>query len=155
MINYLQLNRSQESNQLLKEHIRHAIELSNVLPYLLDTLILTGLFKHSHYMRFKKFVYSRYPPSIGGAQQQLNSQNELEAAYYDRALRSIESRASTGAFPMKLKALCRLKVNQCLREFSPDCVDKLNIPKSTKTYLLYDQEINQFFFSQQQQQQQP
>lgn len=145
MISYLQLNPSAQNNQTLKDHIRRAIELSNVLPYLLETLILTGMFKHCDYIRFKKFVYSKYPPALVGSADSPNT--DIETVYFENGLKAVEAKISS-KFPMSLKALCRLQVNQSMKEFVPRAVEKLNIPKSTKAYLMYDTEIDEFFLSQ-------
>jgi hypothetical protein len=141
-----QQHQSPQHNQLAKEHITKAMQLASCLPYLLDTLILTGMFRQPDAVRFRKFYTNKYLLFNRTAQSQ---PNDSEIAYYERAYKSVEQKTSGTCFPLKLKHLCRIRVKESLVAYNWASVDQLNIPKSVKSFLLYDNEIKDFFLKDQ------
>lgn len=136
-------------HQLIKDHIKRGIELTNCLPYLLETLILTGLFKQADLVKFRKFYTTKYLLLNRTTSHQQQAYN-LDVVFYEQAYRAVELKTNAGqCFPLNLKNLCRIKIKDSMSNYNAGNVDKLNIPKSVKSFLMYDNEINDFFLKNQ------
>lgn len=140
--------------QCVRDHVKKAIDVGLLLAPLLNALIVNGLFKHSDYLRFKRF-YTRQNfmrlsvdnnswPSSSENNNNNKSVFDLERRYFDNAMKSLESKCEN-CFPLKLKHLCRIKVKESLKKFDISTVSRLNLPTAVKSFLLYDDEIEQYF----------
>lgn len=112
-----------------KDLLKRSIELGFVLPHLLDALILTGLFKHCDYVKFKKFF-----------QEKKKRVQCIENVYLENAMNNVSQTADI-CFPLKLKNLCRIQIKKSLVNYSVDSLNQLAIPNSTKRFLMYNDEL--------------
>lgn len=141
-------------------------QLGYILPDLLEAMILNGLFKHGDLVKFKKFFISKQFPlnefqnSIlnQSSQEQLkqlncvslyyNSKydllNNLKQVYLNNSLISLTAK-SNNCFPLKLKNLCRIQLKEKLNSYDSVTINKLNIPKAIKDFLLFDDELGKFY----------
>lgn len=138
VVSHLQSLNQPKHAQMISEHLSKALDLSMTLPFLFDTLILTGMFKHSDYVRFKAFAQSRLMFSSQGKQL------SLERVYYENSLKNICHKAEH-CFPLKLKNLCRIKIKEQCDKFDSAQVNKFAIPKTIKCFLMFEDELREFY----------
>jgi hypothetical protein len=141
-------------------------QLGHILPDLLEAMILNGLFKHGDLVKFKKFFISKQFPlnefqnsilNQSGQEQlkQLNCVglyysnkydllNNLKQVYLNNSLISLTAKSSN-CFPLKLKNLCRIQLKEKLNSYDSVTINKLNIPKAIKEFLLFDDELGKFY----------
>jgi len=138
---------------LLASYSRKLEDLSVFLDLFLDALILNGLFKYSNYVQFKRFFLHKQFPLSELQKSLFKADNPLdksrfytenicfEQAYLNISLSNLRSK-SIKIFPLKLKNLCRAKIKECLnKNYDSLTIEQLNVPKPVKSFLLFDQEI--------------
>lgn len=116
---------AQNSNDL-----KHSNELASVLNRFLDALILTGYFKHTDYVKFKKFHDEKKKPV-----------QSIEQAYYENSIKNVSLTADI-CFPLRLKNLCRIQIKKSLINYNIETLDRLDIPSATKKFLMYTDELD-------------
>jgi hypothetical protein len=153
-------------NDLAESFAKKYNQLGYILPNLLEAMILNGLFKHADLIKFKKFFLSKqFPlnefqnsilnPSNQEHQKQQKSVslyynskydlvNNLKQVYLNNSLISLTSKSSN-CFPLKLKNLCRIQLKERLNSYDSITINKLNIPKTIKEFLLFDDELGKFY----------
>ena len=144
-------------NKLVKEqHMKKVIEMSLLLPALLEALIENGLIKHVDYIKFKRF-YAKYRflnDNKNNSNKNISNNNnnnnnrgrsiDLESRYYENCMKSVEGKCES-CFPLKLKNLCRMKIRECMEPLNLSAVNKLSLPSSMKSFILFDDEIGRNF----------
>ena len=137
----------------IRTEIKRTIELNFMLPHLLDAFVLTGHFQPRDYFDFKKFFEDKFlhkkienqPLSSHDINYNNNrSINDIEEAYLNSAMKNLSQTADT-CFPLKLKNLCRIKIRNSLTICAWESLDNLNIPNTTKRFLMYEYEIENMY----------
>jgi hypothetical protein len=151
-LNYV-IFQSQNEN-LIRSYSRKIDDLKSFLELFLDSLIQNGLFKHLDYIKFKRFFLEKQFPfnetqllifntNTPISDSKLYSKTSgFEQTYLNSSLRNLRN-ISMKTLPMKLKNLCRIQVKKLLnKNYNSITIEKFNLPKPIKDFILFDQEIN-------------
>ncbi|CAF0799368.1 unnamed protein product [Brachionus calyciflorus] len=141
VVNYIQLNSAKiniNNSKLLKDHITKALDLSRFLPFLFESLILNGYFKHKDYVAYEKFCVDKLDSLM------CTNEYNLERNYYENTLMSIKQH-SEQVYPLKLTNMCRITIKNSMKKYDSSTLDKLNVPKDIKKFLLYEHELNNYY----------
>ncbi len=136
---YLQIYLEQLSSQMnnrfaIKEEIKRSLNIGFILSHLLDALIMTGLFKHGDYLKFKDFF-----------QEKQRFDHSLEQTYLDNSIKNVSQTAET-CFPLKLKNLCRIQIRKNLVNYNLKTLNQLALPESMKNFLVFSEDMDLIFF---------
>lgn len=136
---YLQIYLEQLSSQMnnrfaIKEEIKRSLNIGFILPHLLDALIMTGLFKHGDYLKFKDFF-----------QEKQRFDHSLEQTYLDNSIKNVSQTAET-CFPLKLKNLCRIQIRKNLVNYNLKTINQLALPESMKNFLVFSEDMDLIYF---------
>lgn len=123
---YIQIHLEQTKDTFLVKRLN---EYKQILSHLFDALVLTGMFAHGDYVRFRQFY-----------EEKKKRFQCLENVYLENAIRSIAPTADV-CFPLKLKNLCRIQIKKSLVNYNMDTLNKLNVPVSTRKFLLFSEEM--------------
>lgn len=137
VVNYLQRQLFHE-NKIFKIHVIKALELSAMIPLLLEAFILTGIFSHKQFIKYENFATNRLNTLIQ------NDSYNIEKKYYEKTLDMI-GQTRNQVFPIKLSNLCRLKIRNSLIDCNQFNVKKLPCSNEIKNFILYQTELKNCF----------
>ncbi|RMZ95826.1 hypothetical protein BpHYR1_017284 [Brachionus plicatilis] len=111
VVNHIQRQPNYEKN-ILRIHFTKVLELSEMIPFLFEAYILTGLFTHADYIHYERFVIDKLKLKI-----KKNEYKKIESVYYENTLNMIRQ-TSGKVFPLKLSNLCRISIKNCMNDFN-------------------------------------
>lgn len=121
-------------------HIGHRIStaeeskismLKDLLPFLLDALILNGHFTQSDYYKFKQFALIKLR----------GNEENIETNYYRNSLKYVTMHPKLQS-PLNLSSLCRITIKDSIKKFNRETLAELKLSKATENFLMFENELN-------------